>query len=149
MSHVNRAKSGVTIFSLQVTGGILALLLAGFYFAYFWDSGISSHHRAGHGAMGSTVGYDLGFDTFILRSDQSIVVNYELKERKSGYLYIYFWGNAWMPGSKIVETVRVLEEKTGEYRFRPRTAGVYRISFRPMPDGNGYDFFYKAKWRRE
>ena len=149
MKRTPQAKSGASSFSLQVAGGFLALLLAGFYFAYFWDSGISSHHRTGHGAMGSTEGYDLGFDTFTLRSDQSIVVNYELKERKSGYLTIYFWGNAWLPGSKIVESVRVLEEKKGEYRFKPGTAGAYRISFSPMPDGHGYDFSYTAKWRRE
>ncbi|MEM6822527.1 MAG: hypothetical protein AAF558_11370 [Verrucomicrobiota bacterium] len=141
-----KVKSGSGLFWVPLVGSALLLFVVGGYFAYFWGKGVASYHVSGGGIASSQSGYQLGFDTFSLQSGQSIQVEYQLAERKSGYLTIQFWREGSLSLPKIVDSIQIKQEKKGSHRFRARSAGTYRIGFSPTPDGNGYDYQYSANW---
>lgn len=94
-------------------------------------------------------GYNLGFSTFTMKAGQALVVEYEVKERKSGYLTVYVWEEPGLSFPKIIDSFQIKEEGKGLHRFQAKKTGSYRIDFSPSPDGNRYDFSYEARWRMD
>ncbi len=140
-------KRGSVSFWLLLIGGVLAIILVGGYVGHFWGKGTISRSISGGGFTSSQSGWELGFNTFELKSGQVIQVEYEISERKSGELLIKFWKEPTMGLPKIVKTQKVTKTGKGSYSFRASGKGRYRIEFDAMPDGNGYDLSFEADWR--
>lgn len=115
----------------------------------FEGGGSVSKHVGGGGFSSSSSGYTFGMDNCNLAPGKSVRVDYELSNRRSGALNIYLMSNAFFQLPKVVATHKVAGEGRGECRLTPPGPGRYRIFFSPMPDGNGYDFSYAAKWAVE
>ncbi|MEM6884881.1 MAG: hypothetical protein AAF571_07590 [Verrucomicrobiota bacterium] len=140
-------KLGSASFWLLLIGGVLAILLVGGYFGFYWGKGTSSRTLQGSGFTSSQSGWELGFKEFTLQAGQVIQVEYELTERKAGELLIKFWKQPAMGLAKVVKTRKVSITGKGSYTFSAPTAGRYRIEFDAMPDGNGYHLSYRADWQ--
>ncbi|MDX6767199.1 MAG: hypothetical protein SFU85_10460 [Candidatus Methylacidiphilales bacterium] len=130
-------------------GGLAVLVALAWAFFFFPGGGTVSRHVTGGGFSSGSSGMEVGWDVCNVGPGQSLRVDVDIRERRSGALNVCIWNAAFFSFPKIIETHRLVREGRDEWRFRPPHPGRYRVTFSPVPDGHGYDFKYEASWKVE